>query len=902
MKELTKKLSTQERATKEALYQIYATSKYSIGGHFVALLLVIFILSGSVQVDTLVSGFVLLTMILCGRIYILFQYKKHIHTITDSSSINYWLRLFIMGAFMTGLVWGMMLFFLTDLSAEYHFLLYAILIALAGSGIVTLGSILSVYAVFMLALLGGGMIWMLLQDGLLYFITGISTAIMIFYYFFSARRFSQSFNLVFLEKETIEEQLVELKELKERMELALLGNNDGLWDWNIIDNSVYFSPRWKEMLGYSDHEIPNEFSTWEDRVHPDELEAVLLKVQENIDGKTDYYEVVNRLKHKDGHWVWILDRGKAIYDEDGKAVRMIGTHTDITDDKEMQIKFARQAQIIEQIHDAVISADLEGIITNWNKGSELLLQYKADEIIGKPVSIIYLEEDNKVFKNGVDILMQEGEYHAEVRLAKKSTAVIFADLSLSQLKDEKGKTIGVIAYFQDITERKKAQQKLLEQKNILDHQAHHDALTELPNRILFNDRLEQGIEKARRNKTNLALLFVDLDRFKQINDSLGHELGDKVLKIVTQRLKSSIRKEDTLARLGGDEFTIIIEELAIAQDSSLLAQKILEVLAQPIHIDNHTLHVSSSIGISLYPQDGENAHNLLKYADAAMYKAKNEGRNNYQFYSVEMTELAFERLAMEASLRQALNNGEFVVHYQPQIDAGNEKIIGMEALVRWQHPIMGLVSPAKFISLAEETDLIVEIDRLVMKTAMQQVNKWYEAGLKPGVLALNLAMKQLEHDDFLQILQNMMKTSAFKPEWLELEVTEGQVMQKPEQAIVKLRQINELGIRIAIDDFGTGYSSLSYLKRLPINRIKIDQSFVRDIPDNDEDAAIVKAIIALAKSLNLELLGEGVETAAQRDFLIANGCKNIQGYYYSRSMTSAQMEVYLQKNEAVYKH
>ena len=370
---------------------------------------------------------------------------------------------------------------------------------------------------------------------------------------------------------------------------------------------------------------------------------------------------------------------------------------------------------------------------------------------------------------------------------------------------------------------------------------------------------------------------------------MGHEVGDKVLKEVTERLGNEIRKEDTLARLGGDEFVIIMEGLAKAHDAVLLAEKILNVMAQGIRIDEHLLYVSCSIGISLYPQDDTNVSNLLKYADIAMYKAKDDGRNNYQFYSADMSELAFERVVMEASLRQALKNNEFIIYYQPQVDASSGKLIGVEALIRWQHPEMGMVSPAKFIPLAEETGLIVDIDRWVMRIAMQQVASWYADGLTPGVLALNLAMKQIHSDDFVELLKYNMAVNDFKPEWLELEVTEGQVMVRPEDAIIKLKEINDLGITIAIDDFGTGYSSLSYLKRLPINKLKIDQSFVFDIPGDEEDVAIVKAIIALAKSLNLDLLAEGVETDAQKEFLMQNGCNNIQGYYYSRPVPAEEI-------------
>ena len=469
------------------------------------------------------------------------------------------------------------------------------------------------------------------------------------------------------------------------------------------------------------------------------------------------------------------------------------------------------------------------------------------------------------------------------------------ELSVTPLLDNEKNCIGVIESSRDITAHIESQDKLREQKNILDYQAHHDALTKLPNRILFNDRLEQSIKKAKRNSTKMALFFIDLDHFKQINDSLGHEIGDEVLKVVTQRLNKIIRKEDTLARLGGDEFTIILEDLIYGQDASRLAQKILETLARPIVIKETLLYVSSSIGISLFPDDKGTAQDLLKYADAAMYKAKDEGRNNFQYYSSEMTELAFERIVMEANLRTALKQEEFVVYYQPQINSNTNELIGLEALVRWQHPTMGLVSPAKFIPLAESTGLIIELDQWVMKTAMAQIVQWYKIGLNPGVLAMNLAMKQLQKKDFTSIFNKLIKETECKTQWLELEVTEGQIMTHPEEAIEVLNQISTLGVELAIDDFGTGYSSLAYLKKLPINKLKIDQSFVRNLPDDNEDAAIAQAVIALAKSLNLKIIAEGVETIEQKEFLINNGCENIQGYFYSKPIPADEMKMYLKK-------
>ncbi|MCK4736967.1 MAG: EAL domain-containing protein [Sulfurimonas sp.] len=437
--------------------------------------------------------------------------------------------------------------------------------------------------------------------------------------------------------------------------------------------------------------------------------------------------------------------------------------------------------------------------------------------------------------------------------------------------------------------------ELHKQKDNLDYQAHHDSLTGLPNRVLFNDRLNQAIIKAKRKQRGLALFFIDLDRFKQINDSLGHVIGDEVLKIISVRLKSIVRQEDTIARLGGDEFTVLIEDLRKVTDASLLAKKILYTLSEPIYIEGHTLYISGSIGISLYPEDDTDTNNLLKYADAAMYKAKEEGRNNFQYYSSDMTELAFQKVVMEANLRKALEDEELIVHFQPQIDARSNKLIGMEALVRWQHPSDGLIYPDKFIPLAEETGLIIQLDQLVMHQAMKQLVIWYEKGLNPGVLALNLAIKQLQKDDFISVLDRMLKDTGCKPEWLELEVTEGEIMKNPENAIKVLNEISNMGIELAIDDFGTGYSSLSYLKRLPIDKLKIDKSFVDGLPGNDEDVGITKAVIALAKSLKLNVLAEGVENKEQKEFLLENGCENIQGYFYAKPMSAVKMEIFLKE-------
>jgi len=449
-------------------------------------------------------------------------------------------------------------------------------------------------------------------------------------------------------------------------------------------------------------------------------------------------------------------------------------------------------------------------------------------------------------------------------------------------------------YIMDITERKTAEKILLEQKNVLHYQANYDSLTGIPNRTLFLDRLENAIKKSKRQLYKLAILFIDLDHFKKINDSLGHGAGDKVLIEVTNRLTSLVRAEDTVARLGGDEFTIILENITHTDFIVTLCNKIIEKLTQPIIFDGGDLYVSCSIGISLCPDDNMEANNLLKYADSAMYKAKNRGGNTFQFYDKELTKLACERVSLEAGLRSAIKDGELEVYYQPQVDGRTDKLIGIEALVRWNHPTRGLILPDSFIPLAESTSLIINLDRFVMEQAMTQVAQWYEKGLNPGVLALNLAVKQIHKDDFIEMCKQLILKTKCKPEWLEFEVTEGQIMTNPDKAVLILQDIRDLGISLAIDDFGTGYSSLFYLKKLPINKLKIDREFIKNLPEDKEYAAITKGIINLSKILNLQVIAEGVETEEQKDFMVKYRCNDIQGYFYSKPLIAGELEIILQ--------
>jgi diguanylate cyclase (GGDEF)-like protein/PAS domain S-box-containing protein len=583
---------------------------------------------------------------------------------------------------------------------------------------------------------------------------------------------------------------------------------------------------------------------------------------------------------------------------DNKDVAII-FDMDVTKLVESEKRQKQQAQILEQINDAVISTDLNGIITHWNNGATALHGYTADEMIGKSIGILYLPDDEEQFRFMRQQALSRGGFRDQIRKRTKRGDIIYANVSISLLKDDAGNVIGLTRYSQDITQRKEIEDKLRAQTALLNHQAYHDTLTELPNRALFEDRLQQSINNALRREEDFALFFIDLDNFKQINDTLGHHVGDEVLKVIAKRVAGCIKEGDTLARLGGDEFTVILQDIKASENAAAVAQKIIHNLKPKIKLGPHELHVSASIGISLFPKDSVLKDDLLRFADTAMYKAKDEGRSHFQFYSRDMTLLAFEKAMMEASLHKAIEKKQFVVYYQPQIDARNNSIYGVEALVRWHHPEMGVVLPDKFIPLAEETNFIKVLDSYVMRQAMQDLRDWYDAGLRSGMLSLNLSIKQFTGSIFVNELTALICETGFDVRWLELEITESQMMLNPMQSIEILNTLNEMGINIAIDDFGTGYSSLAYLKRLPVHKLKIDQSFIMGLPEDEEDCAITDAVIALAKSMNIAIVAEGAEKSEQVAYLLEQGCHFIQGYYYTKPLPKAEMARYIERNAII---
>jgi diguanylate cyclase (GGDEF)-like protein len=465
------------------------------------------------------------------------------------------------------------------------------------------------------------------------------------------------------------------------------------------------------------------------------------------------------------------------------------------------------------------------------------------------------------------------------------------------MRDEQGNLIGHRGTGRDITDRKSAEARI-------SYLATRDPLTELPNRVLFNDRLEQGIVAARRTGQSLALMFIDLDRFKNINDSLGHQVGDMLLKEVAARMQGCIRKGDTLSRLGGDEFVVTLEGLQQAEDAIQVASKIIKALARPFEIGGHTLNTSCSIGISIFPDDADDDRALMKNADTAMYHAKEKGRNNYQFFSPEMNVRAVERHNLETALRLALERQEFSLHFQPQVDIRTSKVVGVEALLRWHHPERGLLSPATFIAVAEESGLIEPIGQWVLRSACQRAKAWQDAGYPPLKMAVNISARQLNRPrEFARGLSRILSSTGLDPRYLELEMTESLLLQNADENIAVLRKLGQDGVRIAVDDFGTGYSSLAYLRQLPIDTLKIDRSFVRDLESDPEDAAIIHAVVAMAHSLDLLVTAEGVETRAQLEALARIGCDEYQGYLFSRPLPAAELAArFLAPGELPFEH
>jgi diguanylate cyclase (GGDEF)-like protein/PAS domain S-box-containing protein len=564
--------------------------------------------------------------------------------------------------------------------------------------------------------------------------------------------------------------------------------------------------------------------------------------------------------------------------------------------------------IVNSSPDLVYMLDRNGCFEFLNDRVETLLGLRKEELLGKHYSELIYEEDLEVARNLFNERRTGDRATRNVELRVRSrktrsadqsphTQSVWMDLTAEgRYTDPDERTrenfIGSYGTARDISERKEAEQ-------VINFQAYHDLLTHLPNRALLKDRLSLAITQAQRNKRRLAVMFLDLDRFKIVNDTLGHTMGDRLLKAVANRLQGCLRGGDTLARFGGDEFTLLLPEVRTRDDVVVIASKILDKLAAPFVIDGHELFVGASIGIAMYPEAGDSVEALIQSADIAMYHVKGRGKNGYQFFSDEMNNKFSTRLSLERELRSALATGQLRVYYQPQVDLADGRIIGVEALVRWQHPRRGLIEPDDFLSVAEETGLIIQLDEWVQMHAFTEVAEWRRSGHGDVRLSVNMTSQQLEQDGFLERFLANLDASGLPADRVKIEITENAIMQDMEVIVPKLRALRKAGVRIAIDDFGTGYSSLSYLKNFPVNTLKIDRSFVGDIRADQGDASIINAIVAMARGLKLDLIAEGVETRTQLKYLKSQGCTEVQGYIFSRPVPSGELKGLLDRNPFV---
>lgn len=562
---------------------------------------------------------------------------------------------------------------------------------------------------------------------------------------------------------------------------------------------------------------------------------------------------------------------------DGETLIQVTIH-DITQQKQDELSLRLAAEVFENSLDGIIITNGEGKILTVNRVFSEVTGYSREEVLGRDPSLLQSgKHDSEFYKDFWHSLATTGQWQGEIWNRRKNGEIYAEWMNLSSVKNEDGETLHYISVFSDITERKRTEDKII-------HQAYHDALTNLPNRVLFKDRLEQALAFAHRiQHQNVAVLFMDLDRFKFINDTLGHDAGDQLLREVATRLHNCVRTSDTVARLGGDEFTILLPEVDHADEAILVASKVLEAMKHPFILAEQEIFVTVSIGISIYPNDGENVGTLMKNADAAMYHVKGQGRAGFHLYTNDLSLQTMRRLELQNQLYNALDRNEFILHYQPQTDVVSGEIFGVEALIRWQHPTLGLVPPGEFIPEAEETGLIQPIGAWVLEEACCQVKEWLNMGF-PLQVAVNLSGRQFHKKDLTGLVTRTLHLCGLPPELLELEITESVAMENAEHSLHTLQSITQTGVQTAIDDFGTGYSSLSQLKKMPLHTLKIDRSFIKDLMTDSDDSAIVTAIITMAHSLGLKVIAEGVETAQQLQRLQELGCDRAQGYLLGRPM------------------
>jgi diguanylate cyclase (GGDEF)-like protein/PAS domain S-box-containing protein len=688
----------------------------------------------------------------------------------------------------------------------------------------------------------------------------------------------------------------DLREREDRLRLALWGSGDDFWDWNIprgefvvtgTGNLFKYGPSRKTT------NEPRVFSaTWfHENLHPDDLAKVEQRLEEHINQKSDVFASEHRLRNGRGEWVWALSRGKIVErDGDGQPTRICGTARDITATRAAERDRRIAEEVIRSMTEAVAVTDLDFCFLTVNPAFTRITGWREDEVTGHSAALLNCSQHPAELYTAMrDTLVRSGHWRGELWQRRKDGDEFLSWIEVSEVRDAAGVRTHFVSVIADITDRKRTEQELR-------YLANYDALTGLPNRTLLSERIGHAIVRARRGARKVAVLFLDLDRFKHVNDSMGHAVGDRMLKAAGSRLRQVVREGDSVARLGGDEFTVVLEDIASSAEAERVAEKIIAAFEEPLELDNgQEVIISPSIGVSLYPDHGHVPSDLLKFADTAMYQAKERGRKTFMVYTEAMDAAARLRATTVTALRKALERNEFALVYQPKLSLLDERITGVEALLRWRSSDLGNIAPGVFIPIAEETGMIIEIGNWVVAQACAQLARWRDAGIVDLTMSINVSVAQLLRGDLIQRLCDVLAEHDIAPNQLELELTESMVMANAEQSITTLRRLKSIGVTLAIDDFGTGYSSLSYLKRLPIDTLKIDKEFVGDITTDPDDEAITATVITMAHSLGLNVVAEGVEIAEQVEYLREQDCDEVQGHWLAYPMPPDQCLAFLQE-------
>ena len=670
------------------------------------------------------------------------------------------------------------------------------------------------------------------------------------------------------------------------LRLALEGSGSGMWDWDLRSWQSTASPSLQRLLHYRGENFAQDFHLRE-RLHPDERRRLVVRARYAIATGAPFQETV-RLRCFDGLYRWFMARGQRHLDATGQLERFSGIITDLSTTHAAEERQRLAAAVVDNTQEGVVVADAQGRILSVNAAFTRLLGYSEEELLGKNPSTFKSGRHDRAFYEAMWATMHRTDHwQGEIWNRRKNGEVFPEHMSLSTVRDAAGNITHYVCIFSDISEQKVQQERL-------EYLAHRDALTGLSNRVWFRQQLEGAVRQAQASGEQMAVLLINLDRFKDVNDSYGHAVGDEVLQHLARQVRTALRPGDLLGRLAGDEMAVVARNLRHAEGAAAVARQLIAAVAEPWRSpEGLEVVVGSSVGICMFPEHADTAELLLQGAHSAVYGAKARGRGALCFFAEEMTLAARERLELESRLRQALLQGQLLLYYQPQVDIASGRIIGAEALLRWPDPQEGMISPARFIPVAESSGLIGPLGEWVLRTACQQGQRWHEAGLPAVTIAVNVSPRQFQLTDLVACVHSALADSGFAADCLELEITESALADRFEETLQVLLRLRDLGLHLAVDDFGTGYSSLAHLKRFPIDVLKIDQGFVRDIPHSADDMAISAAIIAMGHSMGLRVLAEGVETPAQLAFLRERGCDSYQGYLRSRPLPAADFAALL---------